>query len=47
MTELNVEECVLDVGVNPLDHLLLFLHHVGQLEKILLDSEHLNNRPLP
>jgi len=33
MTELNVEECVLDVGVNPLDHLLLFLHHVGQLGK--------------
>jgi hypothetical protein len=31
MTELHIEEGVLHVGVNPLHHLLLLLHHVGQL----------------
>jgi hypothetical protein len=31
MTELHIEKGVLHVGVNPLHHLLLLLHHVGQL----------------
>jgi hypothetical protein len=31
MPELHIEEGVLHVGVNPLHHLLLLLHHVGQL----------------
>jgi hypothetical protein len=34
MAELNIEERILHIGVNPLHHLLLLLHHVGQLNII-------------
>ncbi len=34
VSELYVEESVLHIGVNPLDHLLLLFHHVGQLQYI-------------
>jgi hypothetical protein len=38
MTELHIEEGVLHVGVNPLHHLLLLLHHVGQLTHTHTDT---------